>query len=638
MGKGAIQEALGLGQYSIELDYGSEIKQKKIDALIARGTELFGELNAKQEEYAEKESELIGFQQEINVLIQEYSSLVLGNPSGDYSEEKASIDKILVKILGVGTELGSIQTEIDAIKAEIEQNEKDKAEISNIKTIEEKDVWCVDYTITSTNEEVATIEIPGENEEILIAPGARVYQEAGDGVLRARGLMSPEQAYFNAAILPGWQRWKPTYRKATVLEVNKPENKARILLDDERSSAQNLPVNFELELENVPIQYMTCNAKVFEPDDRVVVEFEDQDVTKPKIIGFVSNPKRCFATLNYSSQPGGLILGFPTQEVFFGEDGSPVTVSLTSPTSGFLGWSDGAPFGLVRQDTNVQNDITAVALIASDSWPSTITVYLTKSDMAYRYASDPPATTTVIANTGAFVVTSTGPSGAINGYRDFVEFPQTGGLTTYYGFQNWAFVGPWSAFVGRSLDISLFDDRYIDVGGTGGIPELASQFSIDGFTSDKKPFFEPDIFDAAKTFGTAGFNGDSYDLSFIDYPIERPDAFSLVGSRSYKISYSGVGIKKPDEPSLIPTFTQYYTYSGQFTHTSSTILEALNAINWLPTYTYLNVRSTSGAIRRYKINIATLFRRESNNVSPSPGVTITYQGGFQVEYIRDYVD
>jgi hypothetical protein len=43
----------------------------------------------------------------------------------------------------------------------------------------------------------------------------------------------------------------------------------------------------------VPIEYMTCGASVFTDEDHVIVEFEDQDWSNPKVIGFASNPEPC---------------------------------------------------------------------------------------------------------------------------------------------------------------------------------------------------------------------------------------------------------------------------------------------------------------------------------------------------------
>lgn len=47
------------------------------------------------------------------------------------------------------------------------------------------------------------------------------------------------------------------------------------------------------KLTEVPIEYMNCNAQPFMEGDDVVVRFDDQDWSKPKIIGFVEEPRQC---------------------------------------------------------------------------------------------------------------------------------------------------------------------------------------------------------------------------------------------------------------------------------------------------------------------------------------------------------
>lgn len=48
-----------------------------------------------------------------------------------------------------------------------------------------------------------------------------------------------------------------------------------------------------LLLEDVPVEYMQCNAAAFAEDDRVVVHFKDSDWSKPLVVGFEEQPKRC---------------------------------------------------------------------------------------------------------------------------------------------------------------------------------------------------------------------------------------------------------------------------------------------------------------------------------------------------------
>ena len=156
--------------------------------------------------------------------------------------------------------------------------------------------WCIDLTEDATGA-VATVEIPGEDKLILISPAAPA-PAAEHGVLAAREVQTGAQAFFNAAILPGWQKWKPTYRRGTLTAINGAADTANVTLDDDVSSAQGLSINQTPTLANVPVKYMTCNSNVFAVGDRVVIKFKAQDWAQPEVVGFESHPKGCGLVLS----------------------------------------------------------------------------------------------------------------------------------------------------------------------------------------------------------------------------------------------------------------------------------------------------------------------------------------------------
>ena len=59
----------------------------------------------------------------------------------------------------------------------------------------------------------------------------------------AREVMTAAQAFWNAAVLPGWQRWMPTYRIGTISDIDYDADTASVELDDATSTAQDLPIN-----------------------------------------------------------------------------------------------------------------------------------------------------------------------------------------------------------------------------------------------------------------------------------------------------------------------------------------------------------------------------------------------------------
>lgn len=155
--------------------------------------------------------------------------------------------------------------------------------------IEVREAWCADFTEDASGQ-VATLEIPGEPARILIAARGRGWIGVVDGQLRARELMSPEQVYFNAAILPGWQIDRPTYRWGTLTAIDWDGNTGTVTLGAAFSSAQRLEVNRKASMAAVPFEYMTSNARAFDNDSRVVLDLR-QGWDAPRIIGFLDNPR-----------------------------------------------------------------------------------------------------------------------------------------------------------------------------------------------------------------------------------------------------------------------------------------------------------------------------------------------------------
>ncbi len=159
--------------------------------------------------------------------------------------------------------------------------------------------WCADLT-TDLSGDVGTIEPKGEPGEYIIRPGydgRAAYNAARDGQIQPAASNTPEGTFLNKALLPGWQKWMPRYRLGTITAIDTSKNTCSVSLDSaasrEKPRGRDLDINQGTSLNDVPVEYMTCNARAFAVDDRVVVEFAGQDFAKPKVIGFESNPKAC---------------------------------------------------------------------------------------------------------------------------------------------------------------------------------------------------------------------------------------------------------------------------------------------------------------------------------------------------------
>jgi hypothetical protein len=202
------------------------------------------------------------------------------------------------------------RTDLAQTAMDIQSAQLQKKALETLPDKKEITAWCADYT-TDLVGEVATIDIPGEVGAIPTLLGAgftpEPYDKTKDGGLVNLELMSPEQAWFNLSILPYLNEFKPRFRRAHITAINgdlcdvelkaiytkfTPTIDVTKVMHYEGTGA-NVAAVGKTALTKVPFAYMDCHSAAFEVGDFVVVEFTDRDPAKPKVIGFVENPREC---------------------------------------------------------------------------------------------------------------------------------------------------------------------------------------------------------------------------------------------------------------------------------------------------------------------------------------------------------
>lgn len=289
MGSGTIVSALDDGQYRLSVDYGSDRVNARVALIDARITQRTSEISDMAALIATVEADYAVLNAAIDTAISNLKAAITSG--GDVAAATAAVNEAVQDAIGLARELGLLNNKKRELEAEKRQFELSKAALLELDVEQELTVWCADYT-TGKSGEVATIEVPGEPATTLIAPGGRAPTEA-DGEVVNRLVQDANQAFFNAAILPGWQKFLPTYRFGTITSVNVTADTCSVGLDATESSAQSLGINQSTDLADVPVEYMSCNATAFTVGDRVLVAFENQDWASPKVIGFESNPSPC---------------------------------------------------------------------------------------------------------------------------------------------------------------------------------------------------------------------------------------------------------------------------------------------------------------------------------------------------------
>lgn len=293
MGRATVESGGEDGRYVISLDFGEGLKTALLAALsIALAeveTRIAGQQVRVDEAQAKEDIQAQRYRDEIDLFIAAHPTFSAGAPRPDDSAVVFELSQLRQK----QTATRLLRDQLNALKFDRAQVFKRIAYWNNFIPTDRRPAWCVDFTedaaIGST---VATVEIPGESGLILIAPGAPTPTSA-DGHLVAREVMSPEQAFWNAAVLPGWQKFKPTYRWGTITAINTEADTCSLTLATATSSARSLDVNQTTTLTDVPIVYMVCHSAPFDVGSRVVVKFTGQDWTQPTVIGFLDNPRPC---------------------------------------------------------------------------------------------------------------------------------------------------------------------------------------------------------------------------------------------------------------------------------------------------------------------------------------------------------
>lgn len=291
MGKATIlSEGVAEGAYTVQADFGSEIIASRVATLQDKADALQVSIEAKEAERLAALASSLEKSSLMSTAITAYRLKLLAEE--DATEELKAVTAAQAVLTGAQFELDRVESQLEALVIRKSAVEDRITYLNGLNLQQTVDTWCVDYTLEASGE-VATIEIPGEPAKILVAPGASPPTVA-DGTVLARPVMDSKELYYNLAILPGWQKFKPTYRVGELVSIDYATETGSVVLDVAQSTAQNLNINQSLFLENVPIEYMDCGGSVFETGDRVVVKFESQDWSQPKIIGFESNPRPCW--------------------------------------------------------------------------------------------------------------------------------------------------------------------------------------------------------------------------------------------------------------------------------------------------------------------------------------------------------
>ena len=360
------------GRYDIELDFGAAQKASILAAVNAA-------INANALSIIQKENEIAEAQEQeqaLALVLQQLQDALATGTAAEKAQAAIEYPKRAADLAKLKVQNEPLRYTLRQLKFVRASLRKQAQQFNLFQPIERRQAWCADLTEDrAAGSYVGTIEVKGEPDLVLIQPGARAWIPT-DGRVTGREIMSPWQAYWNAAVLPGWQKWKPTYRWGTLTAIDRGANTGTVALANATSSSQRLGVNQTGSLANVPFRYMTCDNNAFKVGDNVIVQLSSQRWSTPRIVGFLDNPKGCIEFDLYyrrrdNSVAPGLLLSY--QRVYKDQDADEVTtiegVFEDTWTSGGLiygrarvwcGWDDGIAT-TTRHDLNIQEDNTYLA-------------------------------------------------------------------------------------------------------------------------------------------------------------------------------------------------------------------------------------------------------------------------------------
>jgi len=222
---------------------------------------------------------------------------------GDPTDEVEAANKAVLELAKASKEWRTALYQLKIFKAQKLSKEKKVFILGQAKLPEDEvSAWCADLS-EDLSGDVGIIEVDGQTEENrIIQPGyseSAVYNQSRDGCLQSPYSLTVAGAFVNWAVLPGWQKWKPTYKTGEITSLDKDADTCSVAITGSYSNCQyfgiasHLPTNYKDSYDNVPVSYMSCNANAFEVGDDVVVKFTGQDKDVPTVIGFVSHPKKC---------------------------------------------------------------------------------------------------------------------------------------------------------------------------------------------------------------------------------------------------------------------------------------------------------------------------------------------------------
>lgn len=301
MGKASILADLGDGEYSVML----RRERTRIVAQLARLATENTEIDAL---IVEKEAQQPVLLAEMEAARAALNAAIAALPSPPAEADLEAIKAVTETFRTARLRYQVLVDETAFLKLRRTANDKMIAKLNNQPDDEALTLWCADYS-EGLSGDVGVIDIglqdqrwgdvirviyPDDNDG---TPGSAAWINSRDGLFQPILAGTPASVFFNFAMAPGLEKWRPRYRSGVITEIDHGANTCTVALDALTHSSddkehETLDLNQSTEVA-ATIRYMTCNGIAFEVNDLVVVAFEGNDWAHPVVIGFQREPRVC---------------------------------------------------------------------------------------------------------------------------------------------------------------------------------------------------------------------------------------------------------------------------------------------------------------------------------------------------------
>lgn len=244
--------------------------------------------------------------------------------------EPVTLSDAVAAFANAASSYNAARKEVERINLEHYQREDRGRKLELLQQQVQNDVWawCVVYKEDlQVGSEVATAEVPGwlgAGADATTTFGVRgpppeeeyAYTErpinilpasllTDDGKLRFAETLSDSMVFYNAAMEPGWLKWMPAYRYATITSKADDALIFDLLLDDTKARAprdnnDQLAIDDDSTVIDVPFHVLGAadGTELLDVNMDVLVGYGSQDRALPKVLGWRREPLKFWQYYN----------------------------------------------------------------------------------------------------------------------------------------------------------------------------------------------------------------------------------------------------------------------------------------------------------------------------------------------------